>query len=140
VTRFLLAVLAGWIAVLGVGIEIALPYMLRSSAQAAKKTRQSKTLRERMRLHIWLGYGLAALVTVHVAAEMAAEMTAGMAREGAAGVWAATVAWVLVFTQVGLGMYLQSGGPERQRVRRMHFAGMLMLSGLVVVHLWNNGR
>ena len=135
--RFLLVSVTGWLAVLGVGIEVALPYMIRNAA--AVVTRGSPPLRLlslRVRLwpHYWLGYALVALVLTHTSFAGPA-----MGRSDATGIWAATLALGLLLLQVGLGLILKAGGGKLRQVRRWHFWSMIGLVGLLLTHLLRNG-
>jgi len=128
VTRYLVVALTAWMAVLLLGVEASLPYLLRRMRTTGTKL----SFRERLRPHYWLGYALAALSTMH-----ASLVGPAMARSDAAGIWAATLAWGLIFLQVGLGLLLRNGGTAR--VRRTHFWSMVGLSALIVAHVWRNG-
>jgi hypothetical protein len=130
--RYLTSSAAAWAAVMFLAVEIGLPYYLQRARAFA--VAGSSPFRERLRPHYWLGYALAALSTVH-----GSLVGPAMARSDQTGIWAATFAWGLLFVQVALGLALQGGTANRRRVRRIHFWSMLLLSGLVVVHVWRNG-
>ncbi len=98
--RFLLVSATGWIAVLALGVEIALPYLFRSQSS-------SSSLRQKMWPHYWLAYGLAILVLVHSSFVMGPAMRRG----DLVGIWAATFALGLILLQLGLGLAMQSGSP-----------------------------
>ena len=132
-TRYLVSSVTAWMAIFLLGVEIALPYFLRRVRMVAASG-MSISLRERLKPHYWIGYALAALSTVH-----GSSVGPAMARSDLAGIWAATVAWGLIFVQVALGLLLQNGGANTQRVRRAHFWSMAALSGLITVHVWRNG-
>lgn len=138
--RFLLVSVTGWVAVFAIGLEIALPYLIRNSAQRAKGTRRGDTtpmnkpsLRIRMWPHYWLGYALVALIILHTMV-----MGPAMSRSDAAGIWAATLALLILFLQVGIGLQLKSGANDQRKLRRWHFWSMVSLVGLVLSHLWRN--
>jgi FtsH-binding integral membrane protein len=139
--RFLLVGVSGWLAVLAIGVEVALPYILRETARkqsagasfAGTRGRVVR-LRERMGPHYWLGSGLAALVLVHSSFVMGP----AIGRADAVGIWAATLGLCALFLQIGLGLLLKSGSDEPRQMRRWHFWGMLGLVGMVVVHVVRN--
>jgi len=136
--RFLLVSVTGWLAVLGVGIEAALPYIFRNLAPPAstgKLPTRLSTLHARMWPHYWLGYALVILVLTHT------WFITGpvMGRSDATGIWAATLALCLLFLQVVLGLALKSGTRNQRQLRQWHFAGMIAFIGLVLIHLWKNG-
>jgi hypothetical protein len=140
--RFLLVSATGWVAVLAVGIETALPYMLRETLchPAARASAESlpvrlPNLRARMWPHYWLGYALVALVLVHTSFVTGS----AMGRADATGICAATLALCLMFLQLGLGLILKSGVSNQPQMRRRHFWGMIGLVGLVLTHLLRNG-
>jgi hypothetical protein len=143
--RFFLVSATGWAAVLVVGIVTALPYILRESlrnqaaraaATAISKTEQVRrpNLRTKLWPHYWLGYTLIALVLVHTSFTGPA-----MGRVDTTGIWAATLAFCLLFLQLGLGLILKSGAPNQQQVRCWHFWSMIALIVLVLAHLVRNG-
>lgn len=126
--RFLLVSATGWIAVLALGVEIALPYLFRSQSS-------SSSLRQKMWPHYWLAYGLAILVLVHSSFVMGPAMRRG----DLVGIWAATFALGLVLLQLGLGLAMQSGSPSQRQLRQWHFRTMLAIVALLIIHLWRNG-
>lgn len=138
--RFLLVGVTGWIAVLAIGVEVALPYLLRESVRkqsatsCAERAGRLVSLREKMWPHYWLGYGLAALVLVHSSSVMGP----AMGRADAVGIWAATLGLCALFLQIGLGLLLRSRGDNQRQTRRWHFWSMLGLVGMVAVHLIQN--
>jgi hypothetical protein len=139
--RFFLVSGTGWVAVLGVGIEAALPYIIRNRSRnmaaresAASLSSRLLSFRDRMWPHYWLGYALVGLVLVHTSCTGPA-----MERADVTGIWAATIALGLLFVQVGLGLILKSGVSHQQKMRRWHFWGMVGLVGLVLTHLARNG-
>lgn len=134
--RFLLVSVSGWIAVLAVGIETALPYMLRNSAPPLSQGSPGPppSLRVRMWPHYWLGYALVALILAHTSFIMGP----AMGRSDALGIWAATLALCLIFLQLGLGLILKSGTGIQRQVRRWHFWSMVAFTALLLTHLWRN--
>lgn len=136
--RFLLVSVTGWIAVLAVGIETALPYLLRNSP-ATRVPGTSPTclpsLRVRMWPHYWLGYALVALILTHTSFVMGP----AMGRSDPIGIWAATLALCLLFLQVGLGLILKTGTSPQRQLRLWHFWSMIAFTALLLAHLWRNG-
>src|SRR5271170_5506378 len=125
--RFLLVSVTGWVAVLGVGIEVALPYLIRNirtstTASIGTSPGLVRCLRTRMWLHYWVGYLLVVRVSVHTSFTGPA-----MGRADVIGIWAATLALCLLFLQVGLGLILKSGVSNQRQMRRWHFWSMLGL-------------
>ncbi len=138
--RFFLVSLTGWVAVLGTGVEAALPYIFRNKPRNARPPGGSlptrvPSLRERMWPHYWLGYALLALALAHTSFVMGPVM----GRTDATGIWAATLAMCLLFLQVGIGLILKSGSVDQRQVRRWHFWSMIGFIGLVLIHLSRNG-
>ena len=126
--RFMIASITGWAAVLGTGIESALPYIVRGTPAQTNR-------RNRMWPHYWLGYALSAAILAHT------WMVSGpaMGRSDVLGIWAATLALCLLFLQVGLGLILKSGSGQQRQLRRWHFWSMVAFVGLLVIHIVRNG-
>ncbi len=136
--RFLLVSIVGWVAVLGVGIEAALPYIFRNTvprASVIESPGHAPSLLRRMWPHYWLGYVLVVLVLTHASFVMGPVM----GRADATGIWAATLAFCLLLLQVGLGRVLKSGTSSRRQVRRWHFWAMIAFVGLLLTHVLRNG-
>jgi hypothetical protein len=144
--RFLLVSMTGWLAVLGVGIEIALPYMLRNKFRSARSQAprlgsaeaapgNQPDMLATMWPHYWLGYSLVALVLVHTSFVMGPVM----GRTNPSGIWAATLALFLLFLQIGLGLALKVGNGKQTQVRRWHFSIMIAFVTLITIHLVKNG-
>jgi len=131
--------MTGWAAVLVMGIEAALPYMIRNARPPASAsvmlTKNFLSLPAGMWPHFWLGYALVALVLAHTSSVMGSVM----GRSDPAGIWAATFAFFLLFLQVALGLILKSGAGNHRRLRIWHFWSMIGFVGLVVTHLVRNG-
>ncbi len=136
--RFLVASITGWGAVFGVGIETALPYMLRgrrTSPISSDRPMRLPSRQKRMWPHYWIGYVLVGLVLAHASFVMGP----AMGRSDVVGIWAATLALCLMFFQVGLGLILKSGSRRQPQVRRLHFLSMIGFVALVVTHVLRNG-
>ena len=140
--RFLLVSLTGWVAVFAIGLEIALPYVIRNSAKHSTGTPRGETtsmhrrsLRTRLWPHYWLGYALVALIIMHSSFVMGPAMV----RSDPAGIWAATLALFILLLQVGLGLQVKSGANDQRNLRRWHFWSMIAFVGFVLTHLLRNG-
>lgn len=144
--RFLLVSLTGWLAVIAVATEIALPYIIRDKVRSGYErvilsggAVTTANLQERMGPHYWLGYSLAGLALVHSSLVMGP----AMARSDTLGIWAATLAFCMLLAQIGLGLILKSNatsGTFRRRVRSMHFWSMIMFLTLLTLHVFRNSR
>jgi hypothetical protein len=136
--RFFLASAAGWLAVLLVGVEIAIPYWLRPPLPGivgAGPERRVRAQRERMRPHYWLGYLVASLALAHASVCMGPILRGA----DATGLWAAAVGLGLLFLQVGIGVCLQTAtGTHLRALRGLHFWTMLTLVPLLLAHWWRN--
>jgi hypothetical protein len=137
---FFYASLSGWIAVILVGIEIALPYLLRRNLLnvwlGIAQSFRSPYLR-RMSIHYWLGYLVAGLSFVHAWVPMQA---GHMRRANMAGLWLATSALFLLGLQVALGLALRHSDLQaRREVRSWHYWVMVGVVLLLTGHVWLNG-
>ena len=130
---------AGWLGAIFIGAVALLPYMLRRSVVSAKlgMALPSHLLYlRRMWPHYWLAYAATALSFMHAWVAMS---RGRMARTSSAGLYLATLALLLLFLQVFLGLALQQRVlPERRPVRRWHFCTMAGVLVLVVAHVWMN--
>ena len=138
-SAFLLSDALGWIAVVLLIAAVALPYLLRPTAFArALGVAGSFTgaLVERMRPHAWLGYAIIALSGLHAIAGL----RGGLRGIDAAGLWFATIAFVLLCAQWLLGSRLMRRALEhRQRLRRWHFGAMVGACAAIFAHAFLNG-
>ncbi|HVR08884.1 MAG TPA: hypothetical protein VMW75_12620 [Thermoanaerobaculia bacterium] len=117
---------SGWLLVALLAVTIRLPYRPRARPSAA-------LLRPpRLRLHFWLGYAIAALALVHA---MAAMTRGIVGRAHPAGLRLASLALLLAFGEVGIGLALRGRIRSRATVRRLHFWVMALLVALVVIHV-----
>jgi hypothetical protein len=131
---------SGWIAVILVGIEIALPYLLRRNWLSVRlgvaQTFGSPYLR-RMSIHYWLGYLVAGLSFVHAWVPMQA---GHMRRANMTGLWLATAALFLLGLQVALGLASRDSDLQGRRVvRGWHYWVMVAVVLLLTGHVWLNG-
>ncbi len=115
IPRLLLTGASGWLLVLLLALTVRLAY------------------RHRRPWHYWVGYSIAGLTLVH----SWMPMTPGLAgRAHKAGLEIATLAFLLVLIEVGLGLWLRRRGtPKRAALRRVHFWVMVGLCVLVAVHV-----
>lgn len=112
---------SAWLALMLIGATITVPYIMHA---------WSGTFLRRMRLHMWLGYVIIVLVVAHAMAAMSA---GGISRINQTGLWAATLALVLIVVQLILGLQLaQPACQKRSIIRRWHFWIMI---GLIVTAL-----
>lgn len=122
--------ISGWALVAAVAITISLPYLLRRRARAGT---QRRPLLQRLRPHYWLGYIIAIVALAHAVAPMAAGLGG---RTSQAGLYLATGALLLVFSQIFLGLLLREPSTlRRQVIRRRHFWGMVALVVLALGHI-----
>jgi len=135
---------SGWLLVALLALTIALPYRLRRRRPLLQRSPPVPPTppvlpvparpagRRRLRLHYWLGYAIAALALVHGMASM----TRGIAgRAHPAGLKLASLALLVAFGQVGIGLWLRGKSGRRVTVRRIHFWVMAALVALVVLHV-----
>jgi hypothetical protein len=115
IPRLLLTAVSGWLLVLLLALTVRLAY------------------RHRLRWHYWVGYSIAGLTLVHSWVPMTPAL-AGRAHK--AGLEIATLAFLLVLIETGLGLWLRRrAAPERAALRRIHFWVMASLSALAAVHI-----
>jgi thiosulfate reductase cytochrome b subunit len=131
---FLITSISGLLAFFLVLITLMLPYILRRQVRTAGG--QAAAVWQRMKIHAWIGYAILALVTLH----MYISMGSGMLRQtSVSGINLATLALLLIFVQVGLGMSLErASGKRRPSLRRLHFVLMLGIVVLTLAHLVMN--
>jgi len=144
----------GWLVAAMIGVQIALPFLLRrvraakisagaispgDSQGANPKARQPRALGIAMRWHYLLGFVLPAAALWHGWIPMA---SGHMPRTSMTGLWLATFALGLLFLQVLIGLSVQrlSDGDSvaRLSLRRIHFAAMLVIAALALSHMLLN--
>ena len=117
----------GWLSLFLLAVVIALPYV--STAGTAPR---------RMTFHYWLAPLVPLGSFVHAWIPMASHH---MPRTNYTGLWIATVALGLMLLQIGMGWALRNAGRSTAKLlRRTHFALMLGITALVLVHLWMNSQ
>src|SRR5215472_16178617 len=130
---------AGWLGAIFVGAAAVVPYMLRRSAMSVKlriALPSDRPYLRRMWPHYWLGYAATGLSFEHAWAVMG---TGRMPRTSSAGLYLATLALVLLFLQVFMGLTLQQRVlPERRSLKGLHFWTMAAVVVLVGAHAWMN--
>lgn len=87
--------------------------------------------RSMFRWHFLIGYALPALALAHTWPFMARGWAG---RVNSTGLYAATLAFLLLFLQLGIGLQLRKMR-GRAQLRRIHFAGMAAIAGLILVHI-----
>jgi hypothetical protein len=130
---------SGWMAVILVGVEIVLPYLLgRTWLSVRLGLAQGFVLPylKRMRVHYWLGYLVVGLSFVHAWVPMQAGHVRGVS---VAGLWLGTAALFLLAMQVALGLALRNPGlRERRETRRWHYGVMIGAVIVLAGHVWLN--
>ena len=122
--------LSGWMLLALVAATTMLPYTLRSLA--AKPPDEARPLPRNLRPHYWLAYAIALVSFGHAWAPMSAGWAG---RFSAAGLYAATGGWLLIYIQIFLGRTLRSSKASRSLLRRWHFWVMVSIVTLVLVHI-----
>jgi hypothetical protein len=125
--EYLGTALTGWAGVTLFGAGLMLPYLLRRLPGA-----KAPYLR-RLWPHYWLGY-LALLVSfVHAWLAMRGGNMRGI---NTSGVWIATIALLIMFWQIAVGLMLRDPTQSNRRaLRRIHFWTMTLVAGLIVAHI-----
>lgn len=124
---FLWTAWLGWLAVLLLAATVCLPYIARIRVPAPDMSRPRG-----MALHFWAGPTALVIAFVHAWLPM----SAGVARQGLAGIWIATFALLVMGWQVALGLRLRRAYPAHQRPRRrLHFWTMCTIVVLVLAHV-----
>ena len=120
--------ISGWVILGLLFATILYPFLLRSGFLGPVQP-----FLQRMRLHYWLGYSIAALVLIHAWIPMS-ERLAGSVNP--LGLYLGTGALLLIFAQVALGRQLSWPKLSLRRVvRRWHFWVMVGLVAFVVGHI-----
>jgi hypothetical protein len=131
---------AGWLAVIFLGAVAVLPYMLRRSVISVRlgiSLPSDQPYLQRMWPHYWLAYAVTALSFLHAWVLMS---RGRMIRTSAIGLYLATIALLLLFLQVLMGLALQQKVlAERRSIRTWHFWTMAGVVALVAAHVWLNG-
>jgi hypothetical protein len=130
---------SGWAAVILVGVEMVLPYLLRRSWLSVRLGLVEGFVApylKRMWVHYWLGYLVVGLSFVHAWVPMQARPMQGVSM---AGLWLGTGALFLLAMQVALGLALRDPGlRERRETRRRHYGAMVGAVIVVAGHVWLN--
>jgi hypothetical protein len=140
-SAFFFTAASGWIASILICAAILIPYMLRRNRlNGVLLTRGESTapFLIRLRAHYWIGYFVTGLSFAHAWVPM---RSGYMKRSDIQGLWFATVALLLLFLQVLLGLTLRAPQiPNRRSLRSLHFWGMAAIVTLVGAHILRNGR
>lgn len=116
----------GWIAALLLAATVAVPYFVRAAATSGTPRLQW------MGVHFWIGPVIFLVAFVHAWLPM----SAGVARQGLAGIWLATFALLVMGWQVASGLRLRGSDAARhQSRRRRHFWTMTAIVVLVLAHI-----
>jgi hypothetical protein len=127
--------LSGWIQIPLFTVLVPLPYLLRGNTFRTAGVRARPFL-ARMRPHYWIGFAVAALTLLHAAVPMSSGALRGA---NLMGLDLASVALLLVFVQVFLGVSLRNPRlPNRRVVRRWHFWVMVGIAVLGLAHIGLN--
>jgi hypothetical protein len=85
-----------------------------------------------MRTHYALGFGVPAIAFIHAWIPMATGRAGSFER---IGLWIATLALLLLFVQMMLGMSLRSSSSGGGGLRRIHIGMMVVLAALILTHI-----
>lgn len=126
---------SGFLILLLIVITLTLPYTLRRQMRAAGM--QVSTVWQRMKTHYWIGYAILALTLLHMYVSMGSGM---LRRTNTLGIDLAVLGLLMIFAQVALGMNLErAGGRRRRSLRKLHFALMLGIVSVILLHVALNG-
>lgn len=138
--KFFVASASGWIGAIIIGAVALLPYLLRRTRLSVRlgiALPSHQPYLRRMWPHYWLAYAATGLSFVHAWTVMG---RGTMARTSGVGLYIATIALLLLFLQIALGLTLQQRTlPERKSIREWHFWIMGASIVLVGAHIWLNG-
>jgi hypothetical protein len=117
----LFSIASGWLLVSLFAVTSILPWAIARNPAAG------------FRWHFSMGQAMGPIAVLH---SWPAMSQGWMGRVAAPGVYAASFALLALFAQGGIGLRLrQSRGPDRRRLRRVHFGVMAILAGLIGVHV-----
>jgi hypothetical protein len=85
-----------------------------------------------MRTHYALGFAVPAIAFIHAWIPMATGRAGGFER---VGLWIATLALLLLFVQMTLGMSLRSSSSGARGLRRVHIGMMIGVAALIATHI-----
>jgi hypothetical protein len=118
------SIASGWLLVSLFAVTSLLPWAIARNPAAG------------FRWHFSIGRAMAPIALLHSWPAMSNGWTM---RAGQAGIYAASLALLMLFAQAGLGLRLRgSRGLDRRRLRRVHFGAMAILAGLIGVHVGFN--
>jgi uncharacterized membrane protein len=130
---------SGWAAVILVGVQIVIPYLLWRSWLSVSLGLAEDFVApylKRMWVHYGLGYLVVGLSLVHAWVPMQARSARGATM---AGLWLGTAALFLLAMQVVLGSALRDPGLRaRRETRRWHYGVMMGAVIVVAGHVWLN--
>ena len=140
----------GWLVAILLGVQIALPFLLRRvspqtmSARASQgtitKPKKVAPTTKSMGWHYLLGFAVPLAALAHGWIPMA---SGHMPHTSMTGLWLATFALGLLFVQPLIGLATrQEGGGEtntaRLALRRVHLVAMLLITALALSHMLMN--
>jgi hypothetical protein len=132
---------SGWFAVILICIATVIPYATRRNwlnRTHATQPNSTPPFLTRLRAHYWIGYVVTALSFAHAWGPM---RSGYMKRTDLTGLWFATVALLLLFLQILVGLTLRAPQlPARRSLRSLHFWGMAAIVALAGAHIWRNAR
>jgi len=133
----LVLIVSGRIAVSLLAISVVLPYFVRRRKTIPTKARDAtRSYVVRLQPHFWLGYFIVALSTIHAGVSGKA-----MAHANSFGIWAATIALLLLVCEIAIGLNLRDvPSSGRASLKKVHFRVMVAGIALLAVHLWLNAK
>ena len=118
----------GWLLIVLLIVTILYPFLLRRGLLGPVQP-----FLQRMRLHYWLGYGIAGIVLIHAWIPMSARFAGQV---NATGLYLGTGALLLIFLQVMIGRNLSWPKLSLRRVvRGWHFWVMIGMVVFVLGHV-----
>jgi len=125
--EYLETALSGWAGVIFFGSGLTMPYLLRGVS------RDKAPYLRRLWPHYWLGYLALLVSSAHAWLAMRSGNMRGI---NSSGVWIATVALLIMFWQIAVGLMLRDPTQSNRRaLRRTHFWTMTLVAGLIVGHI-----
>ena len=122
---------SGWLLMLLLAVTIVLPFAM-SRTRIAEPCVEGRGSNPAFKYHYGLGYAIAFISFAHAWIPMSAGWGG---RLNTAGLYAATIAWLLVYLQVAIGRRLRGPGRPRGYALRWHFWVMVILVTFVLVHV-----
>lgn len=129
----------GWLSFLLLAVVVVIPYLQRNTAAPSSTPATApRSYLSALAAHYWLAPAVLIISFLHAWIPMA---SGRMPHTSMRGLWLATYGLGLIFVQLLLGLALRyTRLRAAQALRRVHFVLMLGITGLVLAHLWLNGR